>query len=407
MKKIAAFLCSIVVIFFVICGFNYYYLSKISNKYYDKVGDILTDDKFKSLALQKDGIKRGDNLFLFGSSEFEVSKECSTHPSKFFNNKKAGFQANLIGKAGYQCLVHAVDFGALGNALKSQKVVFVLSPQWFSKNGIAENTFLANSSEEAVYSFLFNKNLDSNLKTTLAKRIVTITNKPPVENPKNKKKSKNANDYKDFYNIKNYCSLYIQKDIPHRLMFYAVTPYYWMRYQLLLVKNEIKSEKVLKPTADNLKIQAPQNVTFNWNKELSNAQKKAQTFYHNSFNVDDTFYKNATKKGLTKLKNNSYKISPEYDDFKLLLDICKEEGIKPLIVNVPVNGKWYDYCGFNKNDREAYYKKINSLVKSYGFQVADFSNHEYTDYFLKDASHLGWKGWVYVDKAIDEYYRQN
>lgn len=32
---------------------------------------------------------------------------------------------------------------------------------------------------------------------------------------------------------------------------------------------------------------------------------------------------------------------------------------------------------------------------------------EYEDYFLKDVMHLGWKGWVYVDEAIDKYYKEN
>ncbi|MCY8210741.1 hypothetical protein MOC18_04865, partial [Bacillus spizizenii] len=26
-------------------------------------------------------------------------------------------------------------------------------------------------------------------------------------------------------------------------------------------------------------------------------------------------------------------------------------------------------------------------------------------YFMKDTIHIGWKGWVYVDKAIDEFYK--
>ena len=132
---------------------------------------------------------------------------------------------------------------------------------------------------------------------------------------------------------------------------------------------------------------------------------------NSQFGMDDSAYKNMTKNGLEKekgsMKKSSYSVSPEYDDFKLLLDVCKEEGIKPLILNIPVNGKWYDYCGFNKEDRKAYYNKTNEMAKSYGFEVADFSGHEYDDYFLKDGSHLGWKRWVYVNKAIDQYYHEN
>ncbi|MHA4074727.1 D-alanyl-lipoteichoic acid biosynthesis protein DltD, partial [Bacillus cereus] len=26
-------------------------------------------------------------------------------------------------------------------------------------------------------------------------------------------------------------------------------------------------------------------------------------------------------------------------------------------------------------------------------------------YFLKDHMHLGWKGWVYIDEAIQQFYK--
>ncbi|MXV42431.1 D-alanyl-lipoteichoic acid biosynthesis protein DltD, partial [Bacillus subtilis] len=77
----------------------------------------------------------------------------------------------------------------------------------------------------------------------------------------------------------------------------------------------------------------------------------------------------------------------------------------PMFVTIPVNGKWYDYTGFPKKGRTDYYKKVNKQIRAKGFQVADFSGHEYDPYFMKDTIHIGWKGWVYVDKAIDEFYR--
>ncbi len=50
-------------------------------------------------------------------------------------------------------------------------------------------------------------------------------------------------------------------------------------------------------------------------------------------------------------------------------------------------------------------QKVNKQIRAKGFQVADFSGHEYDPYFMKDTIHIGWKGWVYVDKAIDEFYK--
>ncbi|HDK7140140.1 TPA: protein DltD [Clostridium botulinum] len=41
----------------------------------------------------------------------------------------------------------------------------------------------------------------------------------------------------------------------------------------------------------------------------------------------------------------------------------------------------YDCCGFSKEDRNEYYKKINKMVISYGFQILDSSQYEYGEYY--------------------------
>lgn len=91
----------------------------------------------------------------------------------------------------------------------------------------------------------------------------------------------------------------------------------------------------------------------------------------------------------------SYVESPEYDDFRLFLDVCKELNIEPLIISAPVNGRWYDYAEFSKADRNTYYQNIRDICREYNVKLADFSQKEYEIYFLRDIMHLGWKGWLY------------
>jgi D-alanine transfer protein len=103
-------------------------------------------------------------------------------------------------------------------------------------------------------------------------------------------------------------------------------------------------------------------------------------------------------------KGRSYGQSVEYYDFQLLLDVLKQADANPLFVSIPVNGRWYDYIGFPKSGRTAYYKRIKQQIEAAGYPVADLSGHEYDPYFMKDTIHIGWKGWVYVDKAIKDFY---
>lgn len=88
------------------------------------------------------------------------------------------------------------------------------------------------------------------------------------------------------------------------------------------------------------------------------------------------------------------------------MDVCRETDITPLIVSIPVNGRWYDWTGFPKEDREGYYKNIREICQEYQVELADFSDKEYEPYFLKDIMHLGWKGWVYLDEAVYEFYKK-
>jgi len=397
MKKIIAFVCSIIISIAFLFYFQSYYENLISEKYYDKFAENLTEYKSKSIILQSMGARQGNNLMMFGSSEFHANTAYSTHPIKFFNARKDGFQINLIGKAGYKCLVEAANFGALGKELKGKKVVFVVSPQWFLKSGIDENTFEANSSELQVYGLLFNKDIKLTTKQDFSKRIIAITyNKPN----------------KSFAIMRMYCSLYSNKDLLSTGKRYLMTPYYWMRYELLTLKDNIKSNDYLKPNPKLEKYSKQQYTNINWNEELKKASDIAKSkSNNNNFGMDDGEYNNLIKGNLQKkmgaMKNDSYKVSPEYEDFKLLLEICTDQGISPLFLNIPVNGKWYDYAGFDKSDRQAYYKRINDMVNSYGFEVADFSKYENEDYFLMDGSHLGWKGWIYVNEAIDKFYNKN
>jgi len=403
MKKIIALVCSILISISFLFYFQNHYEGLISKKYYNKFGENLNTTKFKSVILQRMGARQRDNLLMFGSSEFENNTAYSTHPIKFFNGKKDGFQINLIGKAGSKCLVHAADFGALGAELKGQKVVFVLSPQWFLKAGIDENAFEANSSELQVYGFLFNKDISLTTKQEFSKRIISIT-------------YEKAN--KHFAIMREYCSLYSKKDLVNTSKRYLMTPYYWIRFELLTLKDDMKSIKYLNsnpnpnPNPTFAKYNKPQHTNINWNAELKKASSIAKPMSNNNkFGMVNKEYNHAIKGNLKRIKgsmeNDSYKVSPEYEDFKLLLDVCKEEGIKPLVLNIPVNGRWYDYAGFKKSDRLNYYKKINGMVDSYGFEVADFSKYENEKYFLMDSSHLGWKGWVYVNEAIGKYYNKN
>lgn len=393
MKKVIAFLLALFLTTIFIVRAGIVAGMEIHANYADTIGGLTTENKFKSLDLLTEAAMKGDNLFLFGSSELEKIKDSPFHPTNFFRNKKGGFQVNLVGKAGYTDLVHAITFSALGSGLKGQKVVFILSPQWFVRSGVSQKTFLACSSEEEIYAMFFSKTLTPSLKARFAKRISGL-----------------MTGNSDFLSLKLFCRLYSQDNFVSRAMLFVLNPYYRFRYYLLSTRDRLKSVSLLGSNPAEKESEQVIPGSFQWSKEIEMASdygKKAAG--NNPFSIDSHTYK-AMQKNMSRWEKatgrSSYVVSPEYGDLQLLLDVCRDQGIHPLIVSIPVNGYWYDYCGFGKSGRMQYYQNVKRIIASYGFEFCDLSGHEYDRYFLCDATHLGWKGWVYVNEAIDHYYKE-
>ena len=99
-----------------------------------------------------------------------------------------------------------------------------------------------------------------------------------------------------------------------------------------------------------------------------------------------------------------YSVSKEYDDLRLLFEVCRQKGIEPLFIHVPLHGKWSDYAGFSADRRAVYYDNVRQIVNEYGIQTLDLTGYKYEEYFMCDVMHLGWKGWLAVDKALIDYY---
>jgi len=396
-KKLVIIIASIVLSIICILVIDSTYSKSVAKNYFGKVGDIITVEKNQGLVLNQEAIKTKDNVFIFGSSELSGGGH-PFHPSEFFNNKKYGFQVNLVGRGYCQSIIHTLNFGALGSQLKDQKVVFIISPQWFAPAGLTSADFIMNFSELQFYKFMSNNKIPKNVKENVANRINQL-----------------AGNDKDLNPIKKYCSLYNNNSIFAKTELAVLKPYYAAEEYKLSLKDKVVSSKVLlsKEKNKDAELASKNSTNIDWQNEKNKAEQYAKDKANNNdFMIENSYYDKYIKDKVNGCKGNyysgaSYLKSPEYEDLRLLLEVCKGLEIKPLFVSVPVHGKWYDYAGFDKQDRLQYYSNIKELINSYKYELADLSQYEYEDYFLKDVMHLGWKGWVYVDEAIYKYYYSN
>jgi D-alanine transfer protein len=359
------------------------------------IGGVQSSVAFQGTILQEKAFESPDILPIYGSSEFSSYSEF--HPSRIFEGKPSGFAPFLVGRGGTQDIVHALTMAALGDSLSDKKIAIILSPQWFSPEGIAPGYFNQNFSPLQAYRMLYNHSLSESTKQQLSERLLDF----PAT----------------FHEHPTLQVLLSQQVATERTSsFQSVILDVRARIEMagLEVRDATKTmllTRQLNPDyiARNVTITAPALPAWSVLKNKATEQGKAAT-QNNKFGIVDEYYSEHIQSKLLENKGSASKSSlypsPEYQDLELLLQILQEGKAKPRFIIVPVNGSWYDYTGFPAGERKAYYARIETMVREKGFQTANFGDHEYDPYFLQDVMHLGWKGWVYVDESLDRFYHE-
>lgn len=393
-KKIfLSFLCCLLCIAAVLTGVTLYLRGTMPD-YPDAVGsDPNVTEKITGLYLTRQAAQEPDTLLVFGSSELKTT-DISTHPSNFFADKRCGFQVDLIGRGSCQSLVHALAIAAGGDALNGKKVVLITAPQSYVQEGIASDLFMANFSELQTLAMLEDKTMSDEVKAYLSLRIQTLIAD---------------------YNEENGTSL--QQHTAAGLLTAAngndalsalLLPYRALSYWALDCKDRVEARAVMREYGD---VPAPDSETpIDWAAEEETAlAQAAQMVTNNDFSMQDDYYSTYVGHKLDQQEGKdsalSYDDSPEYDDLRCLLEICRQKDMEVLFVHVPMNGKWNDYTGFTAERREEYYEKVRMIVEEFeNVTLLDLTGYEYEPYFLCDTMHLGWKGWLEVDRAIIDFY---
>lgn len=351
-------------------------------------------DTFQGSLLQQKAVDTPGVFPIYGSSEMSMINDF--HPAKVLT-PETGVTPFLIGRGGTQTIINLLNLASLED-LKGKKVAIFISPQWFGPGGISQSTFEANFSALHAYEILFSPDLSPNLKRQIAERILNFPGafKDYPYLKKLLEDEVNPNFKTEVNQIVNW--------LPARMEYSALElqDFYKMRSQ---IKN-LTDDKVAKYSTKEANPPA-----IDWDKLREEAKAEGiKSTDNNPFRMDNTFY---TQYLLPKLKgkndddkNDLLSTSPEYDDLKLLMQVLKQKGADPLFVIIPMNGRWYDYCGLDSSRRAQCYQELATLIQEEGYSLADFSSHEYEDYFLKDLWHLAWKGWVDVDQKLYEFYRQ-
>jgi len=383
MIRLKAFLISILLVLITLVILNKTYIKKIEDYY--KVNDnsvrySTAFEKYKSKDIILENITP-KTLVLLGSSELTTTINEEYHPKKIFNYED--FNIMQIGVGNSQNIIHAATIGSIGNDMRNNEIVMIQSIQWFdNKNGILKDAFLSRISSEHVYNTMANDKISKETKEKFINRVIELSSTNKVLNKKYRSYKKYFVEEQgnfitgEFLKLDNY--------------------FYKLKNKYEFFKNKGR---------ENYPLSGEKTPDYNW-KELDDKvteQAKERT-NNNDYQIDNTYYDKYIKTKYDQLKNSSkntrYDESKEYDDLDILLSIVKDLNLNMKFAILPANGKWSDYTGIDSEKRQVAYNNLKEIAKKNNIEVMDYSSKEYEEYYMYDAMHLGWRGWIDFERDL-------
>lgn len=314
------------------------------------------------------------SMLVLGSSEMSRATP-NTMPTNLFYGKEYDRDFCLLGEAGTQSLWAAMEVAALAPQLKQKKIVLVLSQLW-ATYGLSTGAFQNHYSSKVMKMMMDNTDLAEDTVTSIVQRAATgLAGSSYEEEAKSDTPLDTTNAYASC--VTN--SLQIDEE----------------------------SSALTFPGADVASITQSVN-DIDWDALLAQASVDgASESSNNAYGIlNDEYEKKYASDAEGCESNFNWAKSTEYGDLELFLKVCSECGIEPLLVMTPVKGAWSDYTGITDECRQAFYDHIRALADGYSAQLADFSAYEDDLYFMDDRDHIGWRGWLYVEKAVIDFYEQ-
>jgi len=341
--------------------------------------------KNQGLAFQRVAVRSPGILPLYGSSELTaVSVPERAHI--FFRTAPTGFQVSPVGAGGADSLIMLQKVAALGSDLYGKKVAISLSPGWFLNPGPGWlRGYNGNFSLMAASEMAFGTALDFKLKHDIAMRMLkypgTLEKSPLLEFALKRLASGRWLD---------------------RLVFCALWPIGKVQTSILELQDHLAASRYIrhkiKPAA------AFDPGIPDWSKLIANADASTTTNTDPATNTSGI----AGEKTIDNPDSSFRKrmnTSAAWIDLDLLLRTLARVHASPLLFTMPIAGDLYDLKGVSRSAREDYYSKLRALVQRYHFRLVEFEGHDEDPAFLyRHKSHLTAKGWIYYDRALDDFF---
>lgn len=341
--------------------------------------------KNQGLAFQRAAARSPAVLPLYGSSEL-AAVPVPERAHVFFRAAPTGFQVSPVGAGGADPLIILQKVAALGSDLRGKKIAISLSPGWFLHPGPAWlRGYEGNFSSMAASEMTFGPALNFKLKRDIAARML----KCPGTLEKNALLE---------FALKRLAS----GGWLDRVVFCALWPLGKVQTIILELQDHWAASSYIRRKlgpAPSVHQQIP-----DWPKLIATASR-TQATDQDAVPMASRLARHKNAEGGDAGFRERMYASPGWIDLELLLRTLARVHASPLLFTMPIAGDFFDREGVTRAAREDYYAKLRTVVQKYHFRLIEFKGHDEDPAFLyRHQSHLTAKGWIYYDRALDDFF---
>lgn len=321
----------------------------------------------------------------FGSSEW--IRFDSMHPGVLAEKYNRSYRPYFMGQAGAASLSQYFGMQQITSELENKQAVFVISPQWFTKEDQDSVTFQTYFNNDQLTAFLENQSGDA-ASQYAANRLLKQNPRVPMKGIVEKiAKDEQLSDFDQ--TMVNLSSEFNERQAA--------------LFGQFSIRGRLKYKDYIEKYLNSL----PAQFSYEELENIARKDAEANTT-NNDLGMENHFYTTQLKKDLKNFegyqKNYNFLKSPEYNDLQLVLDQFAKSKVNVIFVFQPVNKKWMDYTGLSEEMYQHTVEKIRYQLESQGFtNIADFSKNGDEPYFVKDTIHIGWLGWLAFDKVVNPF----
>jgi D-alanine transfer protein len=338
--------------------------------------------KNQGLAFQRAAARAPNVLPFYGSSEL-TALQVPEKANVFFRTAPTGFQVSPVGAGGMPPLIVLEKVGALGSVLRGKKLAISLSPGLTAHPG--RKAYEGNFSLMAASELVFGTALDFKLKRLIASHM--------LECPGTLEKSPLLR-----FALRRLAS----HRWPDHVVFCALLPIGKVQNAVLALQDHFAA---LAHILHKFKPAPPQHAEIiDW-QELIAKVGVLKTTDEDKTKTPSSLEDQIPPGGRDEAFRTRMDEGQGWIEFELLLRTLASVHARPLLLSMPIAGQFYDQAGISRSARQSYYKRLRALAQQYHFALVEFRGHDEDAAFLyRHQSHLTAKGWIYYDRALDDFF---